>query len=168
MSALPRALRRPLVLAGGIIGVLAVAVPAVAATDTTTVSANVNTVLSVSAPASIDFGAVDPGDSESAEADVSVISNVSNGYTLAASRTVFSNGDIPLAFTSAVAPSNSTAASAGAIPTSGSRTIGSMTPGFVTNAAGDHWLITLGLGPVPFTLDGAHQSTVTFTATATP
>ena len=98
-----------------------------------------------------------------------MVSNVSNGYTLTASRTNFSNGDIPLAFTGATAPANTTTGTdPGAIPTSGSRTIGTGLAGFVTPQLGAHWLIDLGLGPVPFTLDGAHSSTVTFTATAHP
>jgi hypothetical protein len=139
-----------------------------AADDATTVSANVNTVIAVSAPASIDFGALDVGSQASAPADVAVTSNISGGYTLSASRTGFTNGDIPLGWTAVTNPANTTAATPGAIPTSGSIAIGAMTPGFVTSPTGDHWLVTMGLGPIPFTLDGAHQSTVTFTATATP
>ena len=168
MTAPPRALRRPLILVGGLLAALAVAVPASAATSATTVSANVNTVLSVSAPATLDFGSVNTGDTPNAQADVAVVSNVSNGYTLTASRTAFSNGDISLAFMGATAPANTTTGTTGAILTSGSRTIGIGQAGFVTAQLGSHWLIDLGLGPVPFTLDGDHSSTVTFTATATP
>jgi hypothetical protein len=168
MRAPPRSLRRPLVLAGGLVAALAIAAPAMAADASTTVSADVNTVIAVSAPASIDFGSVNVGAQESANADVSVTSNISGGYTLSASRTSFTNGDIPLGWTAVTNPSNTTAATPGAIPTSGSIAIGAMTPGFVTSPTGDHWMVTLGLGPIPFTLDGAHSSTVTFTATATP
>lgn len=168
MRSFPRALRRPLVAAAGVGAALVMAAPAMPATDTTTVSASVNTVLSVTAPESIDFGAVDPGQSYTKNAAVSVTSNVSNGYTLSASRTAFTNGDIPLSYNSATAPANATAATAGAIPTTGSRTIGASAANSVTAATGDAWGIVLGLGPVPFTQDGAHASTLTFTVTATP
>lgn len=169
MRMLPRTARRPLVAATGVLCALAVGGSAALAADaSTTVSANVNTVLSVSAPAALDFGSLSPGDSSDETADVAVTSNVSNGYTLTASRTVFSNGDIPLAFGGATNPANTTVSPTGAIPTTGSRTIGVMAAGSITAETGDHWLIDLDLGPVPFVKDGAHTATVTFTATATP
>ncbi len=169
MRMFPRAVHRPLVVATGVLCALAVGGSAALAADaSTTVTANVNTVLAVSAPASLDFGTLSPGDSATSTADVTVVSNVSNGYTLTTSRTVFSNGDIPLAFTGATNPANTTVSPTGAIPTTGSRTIGVMAPGSITAQAGDHWLVNLGLGPVPFVKDGAHTATVTFTATATP
>ena len=164
-----RSLRRPLLLAGVVGASLAVAAPAMAASSGTTVTANVNTVLSVSAPASLGFGAVDPGDNPSSSAAVTVVSNVSNGYTLTASRTAFTPDEIPLAFSGVTGtPANASAGSAGAIPTSGSITIGTGAAGFVTPQAGAVWNVGLSLGPVGFIRDGVHSSTVTFTATATP
>ena len=168
-----------------VLAVAAVVAPtmALSATGSTTASVNVNSVLSLTAPASISFGSV-AYDSMSASVATPVVvtSNAAKGYQLSVQRTAFSNAggglagdnvDIPLVVANpsgaGVAPGSTTpAASDVPIRTSATSLLGSGNAGHVTSVSGDTWNLGLVLGPVPFTQDGARSSTVTFTAVTTP
>jgi len=152
------------------LGVVAPAALAVAPSSpgTTTVSATVNSKIQVTAPADFDFGSLDIGGSATAtNKQVTVVSNIRGGYQLSVVRTAFSGGDIPLAINASAAASGAsldlTPSTDTLVPTSGSLNLGHRT-NTISPQAGDAWIFGFNLGPVPFVQDGAHSSTLTFTA----
>jgi len=158
----------------GAAAVIAVAAagPATAASDDTTLSTSVNTRLVLSAPASVDFGALDVGGtSDVKNVPVNVVSNDSQGYQLSVARTVFtrSDRDIPVSVLVPKASLPNTATDADpdvptAVPASGPALNLSNRTSSITAESGDNWALGMRLGPVPFTQDGGHTSTVTLTA----
>ncbi len=176
----PRAAAGVAVLALAVGAVPAMAVPA---TGSTTATVTVNSILSLTAPASISFSNISVGGTSPASATpVAVTSNAAKGYQLSVGRTAFTNAgggsvadnvDIPLTVANpsgvGVAPGSTTPASSDvAILTAASSLLGAGNAGHVTGSAGDTWNLGLVLGPVPFTQDGLRSSTVTFTAVTTP
>ena len=132
------------------------------------VSATVNSKIQLTAPADFDFGSLDIGSSTTATGkQVTVVSNIRGGYQLSVTRTAFTFGDIPLAINTAAAPSGAaldlTASTDTAISTSAALNLGHRTS-TISPEAGDVWVFGFKLGPVPFVQDGAHSSTLTFTA----
>jgi hypothetical protein len=133
----------------------------------TQVTATVGKILSVSAPASLSFPTILPGQTSTpVSAPLKVTTNDASGYQLSVSRTAFSAGDIPLSILSGAPGSGQILDLTGttAIPTASSVQIGHRA-GTFTSATGDPWATSLQLGPVPFVGSGTHQSIVTFTAT---
>jgi hypothetical protein len=150
------------------IGVLTNATAATTWSSETEVDATVGSSISVSAPSSVSFPVLAPGQTSPGEyTPVGVTTNDSLGYQLAVGRTAFSAGDIPLSVF--VPPSYPDmlldVSGIEAIPTTGTIDLGHRT-GTITTASGDYWPLYLILGPVPFTRSGSHTSIVTFTATA--
>jgi hypothetical protein len=132
----------------------------------TCVTADVVSTITVTAPALVSFGSLAVGETAGpVAAPVNVKSNA-GGYQLSVTRTVFTNGDLPLSVASA-APADPAQvldlSGLTAIPTSGSVDIGHRS-GSITPDAGDTWPLSLTLGPVPATATGTHASIVTFTA----
>ncbi len=127
--------------------------------------------VSVTAPATLAFGAVVPGASVGPlAAAVTVVSNARGGYQLSVSRTPFTRGDIPLGVAGSTAPPGAIAdlpAGTSAVPTTGSRSIGRRST-TVTRSTGDVWNLAFTLGPVPFVADGQHVSTLTYTVVGLP
>ncbi len=159
----PRA-SRLLALAGAGLALGVAASPSLAATDSadTAVSATVNKYVSISAPSSVDFGAVDVNSVNVATpAGVTVVSN-DPGYTLSASRTLFraTGDDLGLA----LKPAGADASEYVSIPTTGSALL--VTGSAITPEAGTTYDFDWRLS-VPFVQFGSAQSTVTFTV-ATP
>jgi hypothetical protein len=156
------------VLALGAAVPAALAVPtAPSSSGTTAVSASVNSKIQITAPSDFDFGALDIGGTASATGkQVTVVSNIHGGYQLSVSRTAFSGGDIPLAINASAAPSGALLdllSGDNAITTSSALNLGHRSS-TISPSTGDTWTFGFTLGPVPFVQDGAHSSTLTFTA----
>jgi hypothetical protein len=131
------------------------------------VTAEVGSTLAVSAPASIAFPRLLPGQTSApVSSAVTVTSNDPAGYQLSVSRTPFTPADIPLAIQSS-APGAGMALDlllgvATAIPTSGSLAVGHRS-GTIAGPSGDVWPTSLVLGPVPNVSAGTYSATVTYT-----
>jgi hypothetical protein len=128
------------------------------------------TVITVSSPAGVSFTNLTIGDTASQAAAVSVIMDNSGStekYDLSVTRTVFTNGDIPLRLRGVSSPSDTsldaavTGATGAAIPIGSTLRVGGRTK--KDKNVTDTWNISLILGPVPFIQDGPHVSTLTFT-----
>ena len=142
-----------------------------AATSIGTVAqVSVRPLFTVSGPAGLDLGTLRVRESASGAVSVSVRSNSTAGYRLAASRTALSVNDSPITLTIPGAPAGTTLdmarGSAVAVPTSGSLAVGRRSAG-ITPADGDAWTGRLGAGPVDTGKPGERTARVTFTATAT-
>lgn len=148
-----------LVLMAGLIGVSATS--AFAATGGGTTSATVNSMISVAAPATIDFGAGVPGDTLSVlDSTVTVISNNGAGYNLSVQATdlTMTTNTIPLTNLSfregvtAYAPLVAVATDVSLVTTSAE-----------TDADGTDHLIDAQL-LLPFVEGGSYDGTFLFTA----
>jgi hypothetical protein len=132
------------------------------------VTANLVPTISISAPASIDFGNVVYGQTYGPKnAPVTVTSNDAAGYQLTVSRTAFSPTDIPLSIElNGSLPSGTVSDLVSplvAIPTTPpDLKVGHS--GSITPLSGDVWPTALVLGPVPWIASGTYNATVTFTA----
>jgi hypothetical protein len=142
--------------------VAAIAVPTLAATAGGTTSATVDAMISVAAPASIDFGNGVPGDVLSVlDSTVTVISNNGAGYTLAVQASGFTGtpaGSIPA---TALSFRNGVTAYAGIVAVDTNLQLAA--PTAATAAAGTAHLIDAQL-TLPFVPAGAYAGTFTFTA----
>jgi hypothetical protein len=132
-----------------------------AATDGGTTSATVSAMISVAAPASIDFGAGLPGDTLSVlDSDVTVISNNAAGYTLSVQATNLTKttNTIPL---TALSFRNGVTAYAPVVAVDTDVLLA--TTSAETDADGTAHLIDAQL-VLPFVEAGAYNGTFTFTA----
>ena len=158
----------------------------------TCVTADVMEQISVSAPASIPFGQIAPGETKTAPADITVQKNtLDGGYQLAVFRTAFTPSDLSLGIgcrsetTNGVtrctppAPADDPQLSLQlgltptAVPTLGdgfSLPVGRRASGRsgVGNVADDTWNTLLSLQVPAGTTPGSYSSTVTFVAFVTP
>jgi hypothetical protein len=145
--------------------------PALPASADTCVNADVAPTLMVTAPSFLPFGSVAVGSTAKAAADVYVESNNPGGYYFGATRTGFTNGDLPLAVEPVAPPDpgqqlDLAAGSDTAIPIGSYVTIGQRSASMTSADLGDRWPMNLVLGPIPNTAAGSHSATVTFTAVA--
>jgi hypothetical protein len=132
-----------------------------AATDNGTTSATVDSMISVTAPASIDFGAGVPGDLLTvSDSVVTVISNNAAGYTLAVQASALTDGtDVIPATAMKFRDGAATYASLAAAATD--LTLAS--PSAETDADGTAHLVDAQL-VLPFVQSGAYEGTFVFTA----
>jgi hypothetical protein len=131
------------------------------------VTAEIGSTLALSAPASIAFPRLLPGQTSApVPSAVTVTSNDPAGFQLSVSRTTFTPTDIPLAIRSS-APDVGMALDLllgvpTAIPTSGGLPVGHRV-GTIAGPSGDVWPTSLVLGPVPNVSAGTYSATVIYT-----
>ena len=140
-----------------------------------TVTASVETAISISATPSVSFRTLAIGETAIAApnpASVRVTTN-SSGYTLGVSRTPFTGGaDIPLTVSVTAPPTDllsgafafTPLAGPTSIPTDGTLTVGARLSG--SAMTGDEWTPVYRIGPIPLRPSGPTSSVITYTAVA--